>query len=57
MSNWRCIPSPTGAHHWVVSHDDSSQKCKYCDEYKELDIPNAKVLDIPSWEMVQVKNA
>ena len=31
---WMCEPSPTGAHHWLIT--GKSQECKYCKKVEEV---------------------
>lgn len=31
---WKCLQSPTGAHHWVI--DGKLQHCQYCNVTKEI---------------------
>ena len=33
---WRCEISPSGSHWWLVESDNSSMRCKYCDETRFL---------------------
>jgi len=35
---WKCVDSPTGAHHWIITNTKHGKdmKCKYCPEIRHL---------------------
>jgi hypothetical protein len=32
---WKCLKSPSGAHHWIV--ESAQMTCKYCESSKTMD--------------------
>lgn len=34
---WKCLISPTGAHHWIETSPPGTYKCKWC--HKEREFP------------------
>ena len=35
---WKCNKSPSGAHYWIIIHDQ--MKCKHCNEHRQVLVPS-----------------
>ena len=35
--NWKCVKSPTGAHHWIVSQNQMT--CRHCKKSRQVVLP------------------
>jgi hypothetical protein len=54
-TSWRCLESPTSAHHWVYTDDESSRTCKHCHEVEILkaEVP-LTLYNLPPWQFYEV---